>query len=138
MQKTKLGISVGLLGATIYFMGLLNGFLIAVFLTGYVLLFEENVWLRKNAIKAMVILTLLPLLAVSVDLISNLIDFINNIAAVFGGKFEIAVLSHVVTVIVSGIDFIKKVLLVILGIKALNQGTIEIPVVDKLINKYVE
>ena len=51
MQKTRLGISVGLLGAAIYFMGLFSGYLLAVLLAGYVLLFEENSWLRKNAVK---------------------------------------------------------------------------------------
>ena len=52
MQKTKLGISVGLLGAAIYFTSLFSGYLVPVILTGYVLLFEENDWLRKNAVKA--------------------------------------------------------------------------------------
>ena len=54
MQKAKLGISVGLLGAAIYFTSLFSGYLVPVILTGYVLLFEENDWLRKNAVKAMV------------------------------------------------------------------------------------
>ena len=44
MQKTKLGISVGLLGAAIYFMGLFGGYLVAVLLAGYILMFEENEW----------------------------------------------------------------------------------------------
>lgn len=42
MQKTRLGISVGMLGAAIYLTGLFSGYLVAVLLTGYVLLFEEN------------------------------------------------------------------------------------------------
>lgn len=137
MQKTKLGISVGLLGAAIYFMGLFSGFFITVILAGYVLLVEDNMWLRKNAVKAVVLLTFLTLFTTGINLIPNLIGFINNLAAVFGGKFEIAVLSHIVIVIDSGIDIVEKVLFILLGTKALNQGTIEIPVVDKLIEKYV-
>ena len=39
--KTKLGISLGLLGAALYFMGLM-GITPLVLLAGYVLLFEEN------------------------------------------------------------------------------------------------
>ena len=56
MQKTKLGISVGLLGAAIYFTGLFSGYLVAVLLAGYVLMFEENEWLRKNAVKAVALM----------------------------------------------------------------------------------
>lgn len=137
MQKTKLGISVGLLGAAIYFMGLLSGFFVTVILTGYVLLFEENIWLKKNSVKAVILLTSLTLLTTGINLIPNLISFINDITAVFGGKFGIAVLSHIVTVIVSCIDIVKKVLFILLGIKALNQGTIAVPVVDKLITRYM-
>lgn len=45
MQKTRLGISVGMLGAAIYLTGLFSGYLVVVLMVGYVLLFEENSWL---------------------------------------------------------------------------------------------
>ena len=50
MQKSKLGISVGLLGALIYFAGLINP-LAMIVLVGYVLLKEENPWLRKAQLR---------------------------------------------------------------------------------------
>jgi hypothetical protein len=52
MQKTKFGISVVMMGAAIYFLGLINilGLLVV---GGYVLLFESNVWLKKRVIKAL-------------------------------------------------------------------------------------
>lgn len=43
MQKTRLGISVGLLGAAIYFMGLFSGYLLAVLLAGYVYCLRKTV-----------------------------------------------------------------------------------------------
>ena len=52
MQRTKIGISAGLLGAGIYFTGLFSGYLIPIILTFYVLWFEENGWLRRTAVKA--------------------------------------------------------------------------------------
>ena len=54
MQKTKLGISVGLLGAAVYFCGVLS-LLALIIVAGYILLVEENIWLRKSAVKAVVI-----------------------------------------------------------------------------------
>ena len=56
MQKTKIGMTVGLLGAAIYFIGLFSGYLTVVLLIGYVLLFEENEWLRKSAVKAVALI----------------------------------------------------------------------------------
>lgn len=137
MKQTKLGISVGLLGAAIYFMCLFSGYWVAVLLAGYILLFETNEWLKKAAVKAVSLLVFFSLFVTVINLIPNAISFINNIAAVFGGNFSVGVLSRIVTVIVSVLDIIEKILFILLGIKALNQGTIIVPVVDKLINKYM-
>ena len=56
MQKTRLGISVGMLGATIYLSGLFGGYVAILLLAGYSLLFEENIWLKKSAVKAVALL----------------------------------------------------------------------------------
>ena len=42
MQKTRFGISVGLMGAAIYFVGLFGGYAAMLLLAGDVLLFGEN------------------------------------------------------------------------------------------------
>ncbi|MFR5908747.1 MAG: hypothetical protein ACLUFT_10550 [Gemmiger formicilis] len=49
MQKAKLGISVGLLGAAIYLTALSGSLLGLLVLAGYVLLVEDNQWLRLSA-----------------------------------------------------------------------------------------
>ena len=54
MQKTRLGISVGMLGAAVYLTGLFSGYLVAILMAGYVLLCEENGWLKRSDIKAVV------------------------------------------------------------------------------------
>lgn len=89
MQKTRLGISAGLLGAAIYFVGLFSGYLVAVVLTGYVLLFEENSWLRKSAVKAVSVMALFSLLITVLNLVPNAISFINDFTSIFGGSFYI-------------------------------------------------
>ena len=137
MQKTRLGISVGLYGAAVYFTGLFSGYLVPIILTGYVLLWEENEWLKKNTVKAVALMVLFSALTTAFNLIPDLIAFIGNIAATFGGKFGINKLNQIITVIVSAIDILQKALFIGLGVKALNQGTISVPVVDKLINKYM-
>lgn len=137
MQKTKLGISVGLLGAAIYFTGLFSGYLVAVILAGYVLLCEDNEWLRKSAVKAVALMVFFSLLTILVNLIPDIIGCLDNLFGMFGGKFSINVLTCIVNMVVSALDIIKKILFVGLGIKALDQGTIAFPVVDRLINKYM-
>ena len=53
MEKTKLGISVGLFGAIIFAVALFGGYIPSILLVGYVLLMETNEWLRKSAVKAL-------------------------------------------------------------------------------------
>lgn len=137
MQKTKIGISVGLFGAAIYFMGLFGGYLVTVLLAGYVLLFEENEWLRKSAVKAVSVMVVFSLMTAVVNLIPNTISFIDYIVSMFGGEFYISFISNLVNAVVSALSIIEKLLLIGLGVKALNQGTINVPVVDNLINKYM-
>lgn len=137
MQKTRFGITVSLLGAAIYFMGLFGGFLVTALLTAYVLLFEENEWLKKSAVKAVALMVVFSILSVLIYLIPNVINFIDNVVGIFGGSFYINLVSSLANAAASALDIIEKVLFIGLGIKALNQGNIAVPVVDKLIDKYM-
>lgn len=138
MKKTRLGISVGMLGAAIYFTGLLGGLFASIILVGYVLMFEENEWLKKNAVKSVILVILFALLSSIVNLIPDIITFINYVANIFGGYVNITSLSAIVNAIVTAINIVEKILFIILGVKAFNQGTVSVPIVDKLINKYME
>lgn len=137
MQKTRLGISVGMLGAAVYLTGLFSGYLVATLIAGYVLLFEENGWLRRSAVKAVSLRVFFSFIVVLINLIPNVMSCISYIASMFGGSFYIGFISNLVNAVTSAIDIIEKLLFIGLGIKALNQGTIAVPVVDKLVSKYM-
>lgn len=137
MQKTKLGISVGLLGAAIYFMGLFSGYMVAVLLAGYVLLFEEDQWLKKSAVKAIAVMVFFSLLIAVANLVPNAISVIDSIVSMFGGNFHIAFLSNLINAVVAVLNIIQKLLLLGLGMSALGQGTIAVPIVDGLVDKYM-
>lgn len=137
MQKTKIGVSVGLLGAAIYFMGLFSGYLTVVLPIGYVLLFEENEWLRKSAVKAVALMVVFSLAAAVMNLIPNVIGVLDNLASIFGGSFHIGFLSSLVYAVTEALDILEKLLFMGLGVRALTQGTIAVPAVDGLINKYM-
>lgn len=137
MQKTKIGISVGMLGAAIYLTGVFSGYLVPVILTGYVLLFEENEWLKRSAVKAISLMLFFSFITVLINLIPDVMKCIDYVVSMFGGNFYIGFISKLVNAVTSIIDIIEKVLFIVLGVKALNQSTIAVSVVDKLINKYM-
>ena len=138
MQKTRLGITVGLLGAALYFSGLFGGYMITIILGGYVLLFEENAWLKKTAVKSVTLLMGFSLLTSLIYLLPNVIGLIDSILNVFGGTFYITFISNIIDVIDNVLGLGENLLFIILGIKALNQGTLSVLIIDKLINKYMD
>ena len=48
MEKTKLGVSVGIFGAFLYVAALFGGYIAITLLAGYVLLMESNEWLKTT------------------------------------------------------------------------------------------
>ncbi|MDO5808035.1 MAG: hypothetical protein Q4P26_06510 [Lachnospiraceae bacterium] len=137
MQRTKLGVSVGLVAAAMYFMGVFSGYLLVALLAVYVLLYEENGWLKQAAVRAVAILVAFSFCITVVKLVPDVMDFIDDIAALFGGNFRIVILSNIVSAITSALNLIEKLLLLVLGIKALKQESISVPIIDNLLNKYM-
>lgn len=137
MQKARLGVGVGLIGAAMYFMGFFSGYLVAVIITGYVLLMEQDEWLKKTVVKALSLMILFSLCSAIVNLIPNVIACFNSLVSGFSGYLVISVFSRMASFVVSALDILEKVLFIILGILALNQKTIAIPFIDKMIDKYM-
>lgn len=138
MQKTKLGITVGALGAITYFTGFFSGYLVAIILAGYVLLFEENAWLKRSVVKAIVLMAFFSIVRTILNLIPDAIDIISDIVLIFNGSFALIKVSQIISALLGIINIIEKVLFLGLGFKALSQGTIVIPFIDSKVSKYMD
>ena len=137
MQKTRLGISVGLLGAAIYLVGLCGGYVAMVVLAGYTLLFESNGWLRRSAVKAVVLMVAFSALNAVLGLIPDCFSAIEEVVVLGGGEFQLVLLNHLFSALIQLVDVVKKVLFLVLGAKALRQSTVVIPAVDEFISSYM-
>lgn len=138
MQKSKLGISVGLLGALVYFGGLFNGMLLLSLIAGYILIAEENVWVKRTAVKAVIIYVLFALASTVVGFIPDLMGILNNFLGIFGTSFSPRIITSFISFIQSIISFAKTIVFLLFGFKALSQGTIVIPFIDNLVNKHMQ
>ncbi len=134
-MKSKLGLSVGALGALVFFAALFGGYVGVLLVAGYIVLVEDNEWLRRSAVKAVFTLVFFSVLITVINLIPDLLQWISSLVAVFKGTFDHATISSIINVITKAIEIIRTVLLLILGVKAFDQRTVVIPVVDKFINK---
>ena len=137
MQKTKLGISVGLLGAAVYLSGMVN-IIALVILAGYVLLMEENEWLRKAAVKAVAIVLAFVVLNGCLGLIDSVLGVINYMIGWFGILFTLQIPLNIGTIISYALGFAENALLILLGISSLSQGSVKVEIIDKLVAKHIE
>ncbi len=137
-MKAKLGISIGLMGALIYLMGLFGGVLALTLIAGYVLIAEENAFLRQSAVKALAIVLGCAAVNFLIGLLPDTIDLVLNFIAIFGAHVTrpsgfygfFSWLSSVVS-------FCENILLLVLAVQALKEKTIKIGFIDNLIGKHI-
>ena len=138
MQKTKLGLSVGLLGAIFFFVSFFGGYIPTLLLAGYVLLVEDNAWLKRVTVKGVVLALVFSVLSALVNFIPNLMGLVDDVLRIFNENLYVPVISNIVNLILTILNLVEKVLFLLLGFMALKQKTIVIPPLDAFISKYMD
>lgn len=138
MQKTKLGISVALMGAGLYFLGIFS-FIPAFLLAAYVLLREESAWLKRNAIRMVIIVTGFYILHTGVDMLQEIWGVVNGILGWipflhlhFNFPLSLDSIADYV------ISFIENLVLLMSGFKALSGDMVKVSFADKLLTKHLD
>jgi uncharacterized membrane protein len=137
MEKTKLGISVGLMAAVVYLLGLYSGYMVTILAVGYILLAEENEWLKKSAVKAVVLMLSFSVVTSAVYFLPSVWDFLCSIMNAFGAHVHADFLSGFTTVMNNALYLAEQVLFILLGLMALKQKSIAIPALDSFVEKYL-
>ena len=136
MKKSNIGISTNLFAALIYFTAFFSGWLGLLLVAGYTLLKEEDEWLKKTAVKALVLTAAFTVVPSIIGLIPDSIGVLNSFLDIFGGNVSAGVLYSIFDTIDTVIYFVEKVVFILLGINALSHKTIKIPYVDDVSKKH--
>ena len=136
-MKTKLGISVGMMAAATYLIGLINGNLALLLIIGYVFLCESDEWLKKSVVKALALSLAFSVVSIVINLIPNGIMMVDDLLNIFGGNFSIGFLSRIVNFFDTVLMILERLLMLGLAVLALDTKTIKLPVVDKMIEKHM-
>ena len=138
MYKTKFGISVGLMGAIFCILGAVMGIQWPVLaIAGYILIKEENEWLKRIILKVIIILlagaAIKMLVPYAFRIVYDIIDLFSDEYKMFSTNWT-GKISDFITRYVS---VIVDVILVLMGLKALKQGHFPVKSVDNIINKNI-
>lgn len=139
MEKTKLGISVGLLGALVFVSGYTSLTVLAL-VGGYVLLKEENSTLKKYVVYAAALLIAFLAASMCISAIETVFDFLN-----FNSWMNsVDGLSTVYRVIMALFETLTDILYIaeilvfgFLALMALVGKEIKIAFLDKLVEKHM-
>ena len=71
-----------------------------------------------------------------IGLFPSLIHIVDNIFMMFGGYFAPAFAINFFAAVETCLDMVKTILLLMMGVKAITQGTVAMPMIDNLINKH--
>ncbi|MCM1058377.1 MAG: hypothetical protein NC517_12335 [Firmicutes bacterium] len=136
MLKTKLGISIALVGAAMYFLGAVS-FTPAVLLAGYVLIAEQNDWVKRQAAKMIGVVVLFGLLSIAVGWIDDIVSVLGIIVRWFDKDVYLTVPANLTSLIRYIISIVKEVLLLVMGFMALGMKNVKIVFIDKLLDKFM-
>jgi len=140
MEKTKLGISVGLFAAIIYFIGATNNILIVAIMAGYILICESDEWLKKMSIKALILTVFFAVFVILINYLTSFLSAfggtINNIAG-YGVMFNIInfLFYTLPSLIRTIISVIQIILFIMFGFKAYKKQDIKIKIIDDMLDK---
>ncbi|MCL2372489.1 MAG: hypothetical protein FWC78_03705 [Defluviitaleaceae bacterium] len=134
MEKTRLGITIKLFGAGLYFLGIIS-IIPLVLAAGYVLLFEENQWLQRVAVKAIAVVILFAILSALLGLASNSVNAITDFTnGIFNGTLNLNIILRIIGFLARVLSVVQAAVLLLLGFRALKMRDVGVPGVDSAIN----
>jgi len=151
MEKSKLGISIPLFSALLFFLGAAGGVLAVIIAVGYVLFLEENVNLKKTAVKALIIVITLGIVTILTNWFSASIAMVSTVILNNSRMFITLEIpnNNGFIMFLTNLQFISNysyyimriieaLILVILGFRAYKQKEIGLKWVDRIIEKHFD
>lgn len=133
MGTTKIGIPAKVLAGFAYLAAFFSGYTAFLLIGGYVLIREQNDWLRFHTLKAGLLLLCFSVAGALVSLIPNLMSWIGNWFDLFGGSFHPSFIYNIQSILNSTLDLLEKVLFLLLGIFAFRGKDLALPPLDKMV-----
>ena len=136
-MKTKIGITAGAYAAFTFLLALYGGFTPIVIAAGYVLLFENNEWLKTTVVKAVVLMLAFDICQTLIGVIPDILGWINGLLGTFKSGFSYSEVSGIFNFISRAVVFLERIVFLLLALFALNMKTINIGFVDKFVTKHL-
>ena len=134
MGTTRIGVPAKLLAGFAYLAAFFSGYVAFFLIGGYILLREQNDWLRFHAIKAGVLMACFSVLSALIAVIPSLFSWIGSIVALFGGYFHPDFIYDAQNLLSNTLTVLERVAFLVLAFFAFRGGDLPLGPLDKLTN----
>jgi uncharacterized membrane protein len=135
MQRSKLGLPAGVAAALMYLVGLFGGYLAAIFAAGFILLQEEENFIRRAAVKTLLIMFAYSVLNVLILLLPDIIGIFQTLLAIFRVNFGTGIIDNIGSVFTQILSLMKTAMLLLLAVLAFFGRSIDLKPLSKWADK---
>ena len=132
MEKTKIGLSTGVVAALGYLLFLFGGYTAGLLFVGYVVLCESNTWLRKTAVTALLVSVCFSILSMLIGLVPDIVNLFESLLRVFKVYIYAEVMDAIHSFFINIMNLLRVAVFVPLAVLALKKKTVEIKALEKL------
>lgn len=126
---------MGIMAAIMYMTGLFGGYFPALLVAGFIMLCEEENFIRRAALKTLLILFACSIANVLIRLIPDIVGIFQSMLAIFHVNFGSAFLDNVSSVFSQSLNLAKTAVLILLAVLAFFGKSIDFPFLNKLADK---
>ncbi len=133
-EKARLGISVTLVAAGMFFLGIVSN-LALIAIAFYIFIREENVWLRKMALSALILILIYAAVNLLMSTATGFFSFFINDVGILTAPLR--VIYRFISSISGILVLAEKVLLIVFGFLALSYKEIRIGFINNLYSRFM-
>ncbi len=135
MEKTKLNLSVAIVAAAAWLLGLYGGYIIMGILVGYVLLKEDSQSLKKACLRALILMLTFSVATTAINLIPNLLELLYSVLRVFNVNIYLDFVHKIFNLLSNVLSLVRTIVFIVMGILAALGKDFKVPVLDPFIEK---
>jgi len=133
MERTKLGVSIPVMGALTFVVFLAGGYVAGLLLLGYILLCEENTDLKKTAVTALLITVGLSLVSILISFLPDVVDVFESFLSMFGVYLGGGFIDTFFNFLYRIFNVVKTAVLVVFAALTMMGKPVRLSFIDKLI-----
>ena len=135
-MKTKFGLSTTVYATGVFFLALFGGYTPLLIAVGYALIAEEDLWLKKTVVKAVMLQVCFSILFLLIGAVPTVLELMRDVVTLFNGNFTYAVVIRLQNIAVDVADIIRDVVFVLAAFLALKGKSLGIGFIDNFVEKH--